>query len=68
MKIKCFIVALAVSSMTAETLKINSITPQQDDLPEPLMMTETENEVDVDADADVGADNQQFMKMMRQYG
>ena len=60
MKIKCFIVALAVSSMTAEALKINSITPQQEDLPEPLMMTETENEVD--------ADNQQFMKMMRQYG
>ena len=66
MKIKCFIVALAVSSMTAEALKINSIATQQDALPEPLMMTETENEVD--ADADVGADNQQFMKMMRQYG
>ena len=68
MKIKCFIVALAVSSMTAEALKINSIATQQDALPEPLMMTETENEVDADADADVGADNQQFMKMMRQYG
>ena len=51
MKIKCFIVALAVSSMTAEALKIDHITTQQEaSLPEPLMMTETENEADLDAD------------------
>ena len=60
MKIKCFIAALAVSSLTAEALKINNITTEQEfDIPESLMMIETENE------ADIGADNQQFMKMMR---